>query len=125
MIKRCLSAYTKGPITPSLSNLTIGAQLRKTVEKFPDREAAVFSLSGKRVTFEQFELETNKTAAGFLASGLQQGDRIGIWSPNHYEWILTQFAAAKAGLVLVNINPSYRPIELAYALEKCQIKENH
>ena len=120
---RHLSAYVKGPSVPPLSNLTIPAQLRTTVERFPDKEAAVFSLTNQRITFEHLENDTNRVAAGLIASGLKKGDRLGIWSPNHYEWILTQFAAAKAGLILVNINPSYRPKELAYALEKCQIKE--
>ena len=120
---RRLSAYVKGPSVPPLSNLTIPAQLRTTVERFPEKEAAVFSLTNQRITFEHLENDSNRIAAGLIASGLKKGDRLGIWSPNHYEWILTQFAAAKAGLILVNINPSYRPKELAYALEKCQIKE--
>lgn len=79
-------------------------------------------LSQTRKTFQEFEVDTNKLAAGLIASGLKRGDRLGIWSHNHYEWLVTQFAAAKAGLILVNINPSYRPSELVYALEKCSVK---
>ena len=119
---RCLSSYVRGPTSPPLSQLSIPATLRQTVEKYPDKEAAVFMLSETRKTFQEFEVDTNKLAAGLIASGLKRGDRLGIWSHNHYEWLVTQFAAAKAGLILVNINPSYRPSELVYALEKCCVK---
>ena len=80
----------------------------KTILKlFPDQKCLTFMDTGHSETFEQFEIKTNNIAANFLASGLSPGDRIGIWSPNHLEWMETQFAAAKAGLILVNVNPSY------------------
>jgi fatty-acyl-CoA synthase len=116
------SSYVRGPSEPPLTDLTIPAALRKTVEANPHREAAVFRFQNKRFNYEQFEIETNKIAAGLIAAGLEPGDRLGLWSHNHPEWLLTQFAAAKAGLILVNVNPSYRPSELSYAIEKCQIK---
>ena len=74
-----------------------------------------------RSTFAGLEETTNRVAASLLAAGAKPGDRIGIWSTNHAEWIETQFAAAKAGLILVNINPSYKSDELAYALKMCNI----
>ena len=119
---RQLSAHVKGPSVPPLSTLPIPLTLRQTVEQYPHDEAAIFVHSQTRATFEQLEHDTNQLAAGLLGAGLRRGDRLGIWSYNHYEWLTTQFAAAKAGLILVNINPSYRPNELAYALEKCNIK---
>jgi len=119
---RQLSAHVRGPTTPPLSTLPISQTLRRTVDKYPHDEAAIFVHSQTRATFEQIEYDTNHLAAGLLAAGLRRGDRLGIWSYNHYEWLTTQFAAAKAGLILVNINPSYRPNELAYALEKCNVK---
>ena len=78
--------------------------------------------SKSRSTFAEFEQSTNQIAASLLAAGALPGDRIGIWSTNHVEWIQTQFAAAKAGLILVNINPSYNSADLAFVLKMCQIK---
>ena len=78
--------------------------------------------SKSRSTFSEFEKSTNQIAASLLAAGALPGDRIGIWSTNHVEWIQTQFAAAKAGIILVNINPSYKSAELAFVLKMCEIK---
>lgn len=95
---------------------------RARTETDPDHECMKFMATGYKTTFEKFENVTNNIAANFLASGLSPGDRIGIWSPNHLEWMETQFAAAKAGLILVNVNPSYTAKELQYVLKKCGIK---
>lgn len=119
--RRCLS-YLSTSSTEALIGATIPQIQRQTTEKFPDRECFKFLTPGIASTFSQFEESTNKIAAAFLAAGLKPGDRIGIWSPNHVEWIETQFAAAKAGLILVNINPSYKYKELAYVLKMCGIK---
>ena len=87
-------------------------------QRFPDRPALVVRSQGVRLTWREFAAEVEAVAAGLLALGLEPGDRVGIWSPNNAEWVLTQFATAKAGLVLVNINPAYRLTELEYALNK-------
>ena len=94
---------------------------RATTEKFPDRDCFNFLSGGVRSTFAEFEAQTNKIASSLLAQGVKPGDRIGIWSPNHVEWVETQFAAAKTGAILVNINPSYKSDELAYVLKMCGI----
>ncbi len=90
----------------------------ETVATFGDRDAAVFSEHGERWSWKEFGAKVDALAAGLLALGLEKGDRIGIWSPNRPEWLLIQFASARAGLVLVNINPAYRLTELEYALNK-------
>ena len=82
------------------------------------RDAAVFVEQDKRFTWDELAETVDALAAGLLALGLKKGDRIGIWSPNRWEWLLTQFATARIGLVLVNINPAYRLTELEYALNK-------
>ena len=73
---------------------------------------------GVRWTYRELGEKVDAFAAGLLALGLEPGDRVGIWSPNNAEWVVTQFATAKAGLILVNINPAYRAAELEYALNK-------
>ncbi|XP_027045337.1 acyl-CoA synthetase family member 2, mitochondrial-like [Pocillopora damicornis] len=101
---------------------TIGQRLDMTVEKFPDREAYVCSEDNERATFAEFQGEVNSLAAGLLAMGFKKGDRVGMWGPNMREWVITQFATAKAGLILVNINPAYQTPELEYALKKVGCK---
>jgi len=99
-----------------LSDAPIHRFLLDTVQRFADRPAVVFREQGVRWTWAQFQAEVDALAAGLLALGLRAGDRVGIWSPNRAEWLVTQFATARAGLVLVNINPAYRVAELEYAL---------
>lgn len=106
----------KGLKDQPLIDLTLPAQLRATVDRHPDREAAVFCGQDIRRTYSEFSKDVDRLATGFLKLGLQPADRIGIWSPNRYEWLLTQFATARVGLILVNINPAYRTHELEYAL---------
>ncbi|XP_047483965.1 medium-chain acyl-CoA ligase ACSF2, mitochondrial-like [Penaeus chinensis] len=98
------------------------AGVDRAERSFGDREAVVSVHQGVRKTFSQVKEESGLVAAGLLAAGLEPGDRLGIWGPNSYEWFLTQFAAAKAGLILVNINPAYRPSELEYCLNKVGVK---
>ncbi|MEM7250475.1 MAG: AMP-binding protein [Pseudomonadota bacterium] len=111
-------SHVVGATDVELWHKTIPAQLAETVGNYPDSEAAVFVEPGIRWTWAELAAETDKLAKGLLALGLKAGDRVGIWSPNRAEWVLTQFATARIGLILVNINPAYRLAELEYALNK-------
>jgi fatty-acyl-CoA synthase len=101
---------------------TLGSALDKAAARRPDQEAVVVRDQGVRLTFAALRHEADSLAAGLIALGLKPGDRVGIWSPNRIEWVLTQYATAKAGLILVNINPGYRAAELEYALNKVQCR---
>ncbi len=111
-------SYVSGSADRPLIGDTIGAQLDRIVGRFGDRPALIAPSQGVRWNWRELAAQADDVAAGLLALGLQPGDRIGIWSPNNAEWVLTQLAAARAGLVLVTINPAYRSAELAYALTK-------
>ncbi|MBO9449872.1 AMP-binding protein [Tropicibacter sp. R16_0] len=115
-------SYVRGPSTPPLAYVTIPQLLREAVSRFGPREAAVFSEQGIRMSYYDLDRAVDELASGLLALGLDKGDRVGIWSPNRVEWVLTQFATARVGLVLVNINPAYRLSELEYALNKVGCK---
>ncbi len=115
-------SHVVGGTQPELSEATIGEFLDAAVTRFPDRLAVVFREQKIRRRWREFQSDVDHFAAGLLALGLVKGDRIGIWSPNRYEWLLTQFATARIGLVLVNINPAYRIAELEYALNKVGCK---
>ncbi|MCA1940575.1 MAG: AMP-binding protein [Caenispirillum bisanense] len=115
-------SYVSGTSSVPLIGDTIGQHFDKAAARWPDTEALVVRHQGVRWTYAELKQRVDEVAAGLLALGLQPGDRIGIWSPNTAEWCLTQFATAKAGLVLVNINPSYRLAELEYALTKVGCK---
>ncbi|XP_053400671.1 medium-chain acyl-CoA ligase ACSF2, mitochondrial-like [Mercenaria mercenaria] len=115
-------SYTHGPGDVPLRGITIGKLLQSQTEKTPDREALVFPSAGDRKTFSQLLEESDRFAAGLLELGLKKGDRVGIWGPNSIEWVLTQYATARAGLILVNINPLYRSFELEYALQLVDCK---
>jgi fatty-acyl-CoA synthase len=109
-------SYANGLSTEPLLGETIGVNLERTVARVPDSEALVSCHQGVRYTYAEFNDAVDRLATGMLRAGLEQGDRIGVWSPNRYEWTLTQFATAKLGVILVNINPAYRVSELEYAL---------
>ncbi|WP_416898407.1 MAG: AMP-binding protein [Minwuia sp.] len=111
-------AHVVGDTGPELWRKTIPGLLAETVAAHGDREAAVFREQGVRWTWRELAAEVEAFATALLDLGLKKGDRIGIWSPNRYEWVLTQFATARIGLILVNINPAYRLSELEYALNK-------
>jgi len=115
-------SYVVGATEPPLSEATVGEFLDATVERFPDRLAVVFREQGVRRTWREFQADVDRVAAGMLGLGLTRGDRLGIWAPNRYEWLLVQFATARIGLILVNINPAYRVSELEYVLNKVQCK---
>lgn len=111
-------SYLQGAKTPALSYSTIPQLLRDAVARFGPREALVFPDQDRRLSYYDLDREVDKLASGLLALGLSKGDRLGIWSPNRLEWVLTQFATARIGVILVNINPAYRLAELDYALNK-------
>ncbi len=112
-----LSQVGGGADVPLLE-MTIGQALEAAVARWPDREALVVRHQDIRWTYAELLRQVDAFAAGLIALGLEPGDRIGVWAPNSMEWVVTQFAAARAGLVLVNINPAYRLAELDYALNK-------
>ncbi len=111
-------SYVSGTSDAPLLGMTIGQALDLAQAKWGEREALVSPSHGVRLTWRELADQVDALAAGFLALGLERGDRIGIWSLNRPEWTLTQFAAAKAGLILVTINPAYRLNELEFALAK-------
>ncbi|CAG2157516.1 3-[(3aS,4S,7aS)-7a-methyl-1, 5-dioxo-octahydro-1H-inden-4-yl]propanoyl:CoA ligase [Cupriavidus yeoncheonensis] len=115
-------SYAKGDTSPPLSEQTIPALLAETVKRFGLRPAVIFREQGIRWNWQEFSDAVNAMAAGLHALGLRRGDRIGIWSPNRFEWTVTQFATARLGLVLVNINPAYQLAEVEYALNKVGCK---
>ena len=115
-------SYVHGASEVPLIGETIGQFFDAVCDKHAARPALVVRHQKVRLTYGELRNEVDKLAAGLLTLGLQPGDRIGIWSPNNSEWVLTQFATAKAGLILVNINPAYRIAELEYALNKVGCK---
>ncbi|XDV44436.1 hypothetical protein PO909_012719 [Leuciscus waleckii] len=112
------TSYVHGISSQPLFSSTVDQCLRASVERYPDREALVFVQDGIRKTFAQFYQDVEQTAAGLLAVGLKRGDRLGMWGPNIYEWVLMQFATAKAGIILVSVNPAYQLQEVEFALRK-------
>ena len=116
------TSYAQGETTPALLEETIGANLERTVASYADREALVECASGRRWTWAELDREVNALARGLIGAGIEQGDRVGIWGPNSAEWTLVQLATAKAGAVLVNVNPSYRTHEFAYVVNQSGMK---
>jgi fatty-acyl-CoA synthase len=111
-------SYVHGASDRPLIGETIGAHFDRIAERFGGRDALIVRHQQVRWTYRELKERVDAFAAGLLALGLEPGDRIGIWSPNNAEWVVAQFATAKAGLILVNINPAYRVTELEYALGK-------
>jgi fatty-acyl-CoA synthase len=115
-------SYAHGVSTTPLIGETIGVHFDKAAEQWGARDALIVRQQNVRLTYSELKARVDAFAAGLMALGLAPGDRIGIWSPNNSEWAITQFATAKAGLILVNINPAYRLSELEYALNKVGCK---
>ncbi|MEO6083947.1 MAG: AMP-binding protein [Umezawaea sp.] len=115
------SSYASGPSDVPLLGDTIGDNFDRTVAADPDREALVEVPTGRRWTYAQLREDVDVLALGLLGTGVAKGDRVGIWAPNVAEWTLLQYATAKIGAVLVNINPSYRTHELDYVLKQAGI----
>src|SRR3954447_26368312 len=109
-------SYASGTSTTPLLGDTIGDNLDRTIARFGDREALVSVHQDLRYTYAQFGEAVDRCARAFIAAGVEAGDRVGIWSPNCAEWALVQYETAKAGIILVNINPAYRTSELEYDL---------
>ncbi|MEV3855600.1 AMP-binding protein [Streptomyces sp. NPDC050095] len=111
-------SYTHGTSTTALIGDTIGANLQRAVDTWPDRDALVDVPSGRRWTYAEFGAAVEELARGLLARGVAKGDRVGIWAVNCPEWVLVQYATARIGAIMVNINPAYRAHELAYVLKQ-------
>jgi fatty-acyl-CoA synthase len=111
-------SYAAGPTDVPLLDETIGANLERMVARYGDNDALVECATGRRWSYTEFDAAVNDVARGLLAFGVTKGDRVGIWAPNRAEWTLVQYATAKIGVILVNINPSYRSHELGYALRQ-------
>ncbi|MBS2213809.1 AMP-binding protein [Carboxylicivirga mesophila] len=120
MVNNLLS-YDNGTSDVPLLGITISEQLKQTVDKYPDSEALVVPYQNYRATYREFWQQVEEVAKGILAYGVKKGDRVGIWSPNRYEWVLVQFATARIGVILVNVNPAYKASELKYALKQSEI----
>src|SRR5680860_1421607 len=117
-----MESYTAGETHPPLLEETIGANFERIVRQHHDREALVEVASGRRWTYAELDRDVNALARGLIAAGIAKGDRVGVWSPNCAEWTIAQFATAKAGAILVNVNPAYRTHELAFALNQSGLR---
>ncbi|WP_336958281.1 AMP-binding protein [Chryseobacterium contaminans] len=115
-------SYVYGASEVPLLGQTIGGNLKSTVEKFPNQEALVCVHQGYRATYQEFYNQTTAVSKALLFLGAKAGDRIGIWASNRYEWVLLQYATARIGTILVNINPAYRTHELTYVLNQSEVR---
>src|ERR1041384_1408078 len=115
-------SYVHGAVDTKLLGETIGVAFDRTVARYGSCHALTVRTQGIRWTYRELGERVDAFAAGLLALGFEPGDRVAIWAPNRAEWVVTQFATAKAGLILVNINPAYRMFELQYALNKVGCK---
>lgn len=111
-------SYANGLAETPLLGETIGANLRRTAQRVPEHDALVSCEQGVRFTYADFDAAVDRLASGLLLRGVERGDRVGLWSPNRWEWTLVQYATARIGAVLVNVNPAYRTHELEYALRQ-------
>jgi fatty-acyl-CoA synthase len=117
-----MNSYTSGTSSIPLLGMTIGEKFDEIAHQFAENEALVVVHQHIRWTYQELQREVEKCAKSLLACGLKKGDRVGIWAPNCYEWTVLQFATAKTGIILVNINPSYRKHELKYAMNQSGCK---
>lgn len=117
-----LPSYTSGDAATPLLGETIGENLERVAARFADREALVETATGRRWTYAAFATAVDEVALGLLRRGIAKGDRVGIWAPNCAEWVLTQYATARIGAVLVNINPAYRSHELAHVVRQSGLR---
>ncbi len=120
-MKQPSPSYAHGTSTTPLLGETLGQNLARTVALHGDREALVVRAQGYRATYRELWEATSAVARGLMAHGVAKGDRVGIWSPNRHEWVLVQYATARIGAVLVNVNPAYRTAELEYALQRSAV----
>ena len=115
------NSYSRGARDVPLLRETIGESLRRVAERFPEREALVVRHQAYRATYAELWRQVDAAARGLVARGVRKGDRVGIWAPNRYEWVVTQLATARVGAILVTINPAYKTAELRYALDKAGV----
>jgi fatty-acyl-CoA synthase len=115
-------SYSHGISQQPLLGETIGANLRRIAATFPAADALVDVPTGRRWTYPELDADCDVLARGLISAGIQAGDRVGIWAPNCAEWVLLQYATARAGIILVNINPAYRSHELSYALRQSGVR---
>src|ERR687893_766599 len=116
-----MRTFSRSSIAPSWSSPSVSGRFRHregrrpaghVAARFPDREALVVPFQGVRLTYAELDAEVDRLARALMARGLEVGDRLGIWSPNNAEWVLVQYATARAGIILVNLNPAYRTHEV-------------
>ncbi len=117
-----MESYAAGETTPALIEETIGANFARIAREHAGREALVEVATGRRWTYAELDRDVDALARGLLGAGVAKGDRVGIWSPNCAEWTIVQYATAKIGAILVNVNPAYRTHELAYALNQSGLR---
>jgi fatty-acyl-CoA synthase len=122
VLSKPLPAYASGTSGVPLLGETIGANFERTVARFADREALVDCASARRWTWSELDVDVDQVALGLLERGIAPGDRVGIWAPNRAEWVIVQYATAKIGAILVNVNPAYRPHELRYVLQQSGLR---
>ena len=115
------ASYVHGTSSVPLLGETIGESLRRAVDRHGDREALVVRHQRYRATYAQLWEQVDRAARGLLARGVAKGDRVGIWAPNRHEWVVVQYATARIGAILVNVNPAYKATELEYALRKAGV----
>jgi fatty-acyl-CoA synthase len=113
-----MESYAAGETTPALIEETIGENFARIAREYADREALVEVATGRRWTYRELDRDVDALARGLIAAGIAKGDRVGIWAPNCAEWTIVQYATAKVGAILVNVNPAYRTHELAYVLNQ-------
>ncbi|MFC7676608.1 AMP-binding protein [Mycolicibacterium sp. GCM10028919] len=116
------TSYDAGPTDVPILEETIGANFERTVAQHPDVDALVDVAQGLRYTYAELNAEIDVVARGLMAVGIAKGDRVGIWAPNRAEWTIVQYATAKIGAILVNVNPAYRTHELAYVLNQSGVR---
>jgi len=112
------ASVARGPTSPPLLEQTIGENLRETARRHPGADAVISPQEGVRWSYAEFDERVDRAASALQAAGLAKGDRVGLWSPNRSEWVLLQYATARAGVILVNVNPAFRTSELAFALRQ-------
>jgi len=117
-----MRSYAHGTSPTPLLGETIGENLRRAVAQHADHDALVVRSQNYRATYQQLYDSTSELARALIASGIEPGDRVGIWSPNRFEWVVTQYATARMGAILVNINPAYKSSELGYVLRQSGVK---
>ncbi|GLR19850.1 AMP-binding protein [Portibacter lacus] len=117
-----MKSYSSGPSTIPLLGVTIGDKFDEIAARYPENEALIVTHQNIRWTYQDLLHQVNECAKALMACGIEKGDRVGIWAPNRSEWTVLQFATAKVGVIMVNINPSYRMHEVKYALNQSECK---